>query len=212
MELKTAVVSDVKTLQDSQAEIGKSINKINTDMQKGVNQYQLDEVSQLLRLANNSVLFGTDTDSAINALSLADNLLKSLSDPRYVAVRTRISQEISLLRNVEQVDLESVSGTLHSIAQSIPSLPLANEPEEQKVDSTQTAVADSLTWRTELRKLWQDILSSIQVQRVDQPPKPLLVPQQRYFLNQNLQLLLAKAELALLLERPRYLNAAFTIQ
>ncbi|NNC99553.1 MAG: hypothetical protein HKN85_05180, partial [Gammaproteobacteria bacterium] len=198
LQLATSVDAEVRTLKNAQAKLTDSISKINSDLQKGVNQYVLEEVSQLLRMANNSVLFAGNKESAINALSLADNQLKSLSDPRYSVVRSKINEEISQLRNAQRPDLEGLTATLSAISDTIPSLPLANEPEAHAASLVEPASEDSVTWRTELKKLWSDVLSAVQIQRVDQPPKPLLAPQQRYFLNQNLQLLLAKAELSLM--------------
>jgi uroporphyrin-3 C-methyltransferase len=105
------------------------------------------------------------------------------------------------LQQIKRVDLTAASAKLNQMSQLIPSLPLVNEPETQLVDTADDANQSSeveRTWRTELNQIWQDIKGSVQVQRVDQPPKPLLAPEQRYFLNQNLQLNLNKADLALL--------------
>jgi uncharacterized protein HemX len=49
--------------------------------------------------------------------------------------------------------------------------------------------------------MWADIVNYNSVQRIDQAPKPLLLPELRYFLNQNIQLQLAKAELGLVQNR-----------
>jgi len=50
----------------------------------------------------------------------------------------------------------------------------------------------------------------VQIQRVDQPPKPLLAPTQRYFLDQNIQLSLSKAELALLQNKSAVYSQSLT--
>jgi len=198
LELQTVIAVDIGAMQNSQSELNDSIFKINADLNTGVNQYVVDEVSQLLRIANHNVMFTGNIDSATNALTLADNQLKALSDPRYAAVRVIINTEISGLRNVQVADVESISASLHSIAGLIEDLPLANEPPTRAVEQLQAAQEAATSWRTELAKVWRDILNSVSIQRIDQPPKPLLVPQQRYFLNQNIQLRLAAAELALL--------------
>jgi len=210
LKLETALGEEMKSLANEQIEISESIEKINSDLQTGVNQYVVDEVSQLLRLANNNVLFSSNIKSAIDALSLADNQLKSLSDPRYSIVRSKINEEITALRSVKQADVESLSASLHTIANSVSSLPLANEPESYEPDVAPASVETEVSWRTELKKLWQDILGSVQIQRVDQPPKPLLAPEQRYFLDQNLKLTLAKAELALLQGKTKVFETGVT--
>lgn len=196
--LESKLDEQIQAVSERQTGLDESMATLTSDMQRGANQYVVDEVSHLLRIANNNVVFGSDTESAINALVLADGLLKSLTDPRYSLVRTRINEEITALRNVALPDLESLSGTLRTIAASVPALPLANEPEQQQTTVYQAPVESSTGWRAALQEFWGDIVSQINIQRVDRPPKPLLAPEQRYFLNQNLQLMLAKAEIALL--------------
>lgn len=193
----------LRDIDGNQNELRAAIDKVKEDMQKGVNDFVVDEVSQLLKLANNSALFSSDTTSAIKALSLADIQLKELADPRFSEVRRKINEEIAVLKGIEPLDFESLTARLNALAKTVPDLPLANEPPAQsKVKIVQDTQAEEVSWRSELRQMWRDIINSIQVQRVDQPPKPLLAPQQRYFLNQNLQLNFAKAELALLQNYP----------
>ncbi len=197
-ELQNELDSSIRSFNEKHGELQQSIEKINSDLEKGVNAFVLDEVAQLLKLANHSLVFATDIESSINALTLADNQLKGLNDPRYTNVRTQINDEIVSLRSVEEIDLASLSSSLHGISNKIVSLPLINEPVAKEIQVDQPIAPENKTWRSELSIIWHEIKNSIQVQRVDQPPKPLLAPNQRYFLNQNLQLALNKAELAML--------------
>lgn len=199
MAAKAAVDTKFRDIGAKQAAVQASVLKLNADLQRGVDQLMVEEVSQLLRLANNSVLFGDDIDAAINALRLADNQLKSLRDPRYALVRKQINSELAALRNVSVPDVEALSAQLHTLSGGVPKLVLANEPETRKVEQAATLATQApLTFRGELVKIWRDLIGSVSIQRVDQPPKPLLVPEQRYFLNENIRLALSKAELALL--------------
>lgn len=61
-----------------------------------------------------------------------------------------------------------------------------------------------------LREMGRDLLRlfTIKVQRVDQPPRPLLAPEERYFLNLNLSLALNKAQLAALQKQPMVFKAS----
>lgn len=200
LESNVAADSKFRDLNSAQSDINESLEKLNADLQKGVNEFVIDEVSQLLKLANNSAIFSNDSASAISALTLADIQLKELADPRYSIVRRKINAEIELLQNVKQVDAEKVTAQITTIVNKIPTLKLANEPpaKERIQLVAESATEQTTTWRTELNKIWKDIINSVQIQRVDQPPKPLLAPTQRYFLDQNIQLSLNKAELALL--------------
>ena len=200
LALKTELNDEIKELVNTQTKLSESVDRINSDLKKGLTQYILDEVAQLLQLANNRVLFGgvSEVPSAINALKLANTHLKSLKDSRFTEVRTKINREIAELNDVKIINIEEMSLSLNNISASINTFPLANEPAQKTLENANTSSPVAITWRTELKKFWQDILGSVSIQRVDQPPKPLLVPEQRYFLDQNLQLSLAKAEFAMI--------------
>ena len=201
LEAQVNVDKQLGLLKRDQKDLSESVLKISSDLQKGSNEYVIDEVSQLLKLANNNVIFSNNIDASIKAFTLADTQLKELASPRFSAVRRKINQEIQLLRSIEQIDIESTLAKLSAISASISSLKLENEPPVIEEPASDKPLADDkqeLTWRTELNKMWSDIINSVSIQRIDQPPKPLLAPNQRYFLNQNFQLTLNKAELALL--------------
>jgi len=162
LESNVAVESKFRDLSAAQNDINESLEKLNTDLEKGVNEFVIDEVSQLLKLANNSAIFSNDSSSAINALTLADIQLKELADPRYAVVRRKINTEIELLKSVKQVDTEKATAQLSSIANTIPSLKLENEPpaKENVKLVAESAAEEKITWRTELNKIWKDSADS----------------------------------------------------
>jgi len=191
----------VRDLEQAQSNITASVTTINEELRKGANQYVLDEVSQLLRLGNNSAIFTNDAESAVNAFTLADTQLKELNNPRYAVVRRKINEEIQLLKSIEQVDSENILAQLSLITSKVSSLPLENKLPEGNSFATADASTnnnENITWRTELNKMWSDVINSVSIQKVDQPPKALLAPRERYLLDQNLKLQLVKAEIALL--------------
>ena len=200
LEADVKVDKQLQVIRGEQEEIQAAVKKVNDNIQSGVDDFVLDEVSQLLKLANNSALFAGDARSSINALSLADIHLKELAEPRFSAVRKTINSEIASLKAVELPDIEKLSAQLTAITGQVSKLPLANEPPvTETIELTSNDAADApINWRGEMRKILHDMINSVSIQRVDQPPKPLLVPEQRYFLNQNLVLNLNKAEVALL--------------
>jgi uroporphyrin-3 C-methyltransferase len=200
LQSSNAVDLQFRDVKQSQTELFSAVTKIKSDLNNGVNDVVVAEVSQLLKLANNSALFSSDSRSAIKALQLADIQLKEMADPRYSIVRSKINQEISLLESIEQVDVESVTVKLKSLANKIPLLKLENDVPvlgEVVVQAEEKAQG----FKAQFKQMWADIVNYNSVQRIDQAPKPLLLPEQRYFLNQNIQLQLAKAELGLLQNR-----------
>ncbi len=187
---------DIKSAQQSVEEM---LKKLSENAERGADKFALDEVSQLLKLANNSAVFSNNKESAISALKLADSQLKQLADPRYAVVRRTINEEINALEAVKSVDSTSLTAQLNKLANRVPNLPLENEPPVAgQVEIVKSADEPEMTVSGQLSVLWEKTLDVVKVKRVDQPPKPLLEPEQRYFLDQNIQLKLATAELAVM--------------
>lgn len=205
LESNSAVDLQLRDVKAKQETVLSALDKINSDLQTGVNSYVVDEVSQLLKLANNSALFAGDAELAIKALRLADVQLKEMADPRFSIVRRKINDEIGVLSNIQQVDIESLTSQLQAVANKVPSLKLENERPavETIVLEAQVSEEEKTSVKGALKEFWADLVNVAAIQRIDQPPKPLLTPDQRYFLNQNLQLQLAKAELGVLQKRPQ---------
>ena len=200
LQSKSAVDLQFRDVKESQSELYDAVAKLNDDLGSGVNDFVIGEISQLLKLANNSALFSSDSRSAIRALELADIQLKELADPRYSTVRRKINEEIALLQSFEQIDIESVTVRLKGLANRVPSLALEND-----VPTVGDVVIETEEkpqgFKAGLKEMMADLVNYNSVQRIDRAPKPLLVPEQRYFLNQNIQLQLAKAELGLVQNR-----------
>jgi len=199
----------VRDLEQAQSGLTESVTTINEELRKGANQYVLDEVSQLLRLGNNSAIFTNDAESAVNAFTLADTQLKELNNPRYAAVRRKINDEIQLLKSIEQVDSESILAQLNLITNNVSSLPLENKlPTGEKVTLINTSANNnnSAAWQSELKEMFSDIINSVSIQKIDQAPQELLAPRERYLLDQNLKLQLVKAEIALLQNNQQLYN------
>jgi len=205
LEANSAVDLRIRDLNDGQDSLLSAVEKINSEMQTGVNSFVVDEVSQLLKLANNSALFSGDAESAINALKLADLQLKEMADPRFSIVRRKINEEIGVLSGIEQIDVESLTVQLQALAARVPSLKLENERPDVVEDIKLEAnlPAENISFYEGIKEVFVDIFNYADIQRVEQAPKPLLAPEQRYFLDQNLQLQLAKAELGALQSRPQ---------
>lgn len=212
LESNSAVDLRFRDVSQAQQTLADSVSKINSNLDRGVNQFVIDEVSQLLKLANNNVLFSSDTTSAINALKLADLQLKELSDPRYSVVRKKINQEIGVLQAIDQVDIESVSVQISSLSARIPSLKLDNEiPTLGDADLSLEIENQASGVKATAKEMLNDLIALVHIQKIDKAPKPLLAPEQRYFLDQNIQLQLAKAELSLVQNRaPIYTDSLST--
>ena len=128
-------------------------------------------------------------------------IFAELSDARLAPVRAKLGNDLQALRAVEVPDIELVASRLSGLIQAVPDLPLLNEPMAEGANPAsldQNVESESgQGWRDIGKELWADIKTMVQIQKVDQKVTPLLAPEQRYFLDLNLQLILQRANLAI---------------
>jgi uroporphyrin-3 C-methyltransferase len=197
---------DIKTLKETQDTLRAALEKINTDLARNRLEWALTETEQLMVIANNRLQLARDTRSALAALRAADQQLQLLASPKLLPVRRELAREISLLDSIEKLDISGITLRLATLADTVDRLPLAAdirtrnfevEKAPPKAGGAQVAVADS-GWRSTARDLWKDILSLVRIRNDLEAQRPLLPPEQQYFLRENLRLMLYGAQQALL--------------
>jgi len=159
--------------------------------------WALAEVEYLLNIANQQALFLDDAKGASQALSLADGRVESLSDYRLHPLRALLAEELQALRAVARVDVEGMALQLQTAINQVDSLQVVMGPEllDEPVEQTATASDD---WTSALSQAWQEVKSMVVIRHQQDGKAAVLVPEQRYFLYQNLRLKLEAAHFALL--------------
>ncbi|PHS70032.1 MAG: hypothetical protein COB23_05110 [Methylophaga sp.] len=213
-QLKQSIATKAKTT----VQLFETLNTIDKDLSNKIDQvakaqqltsndvvysWTLAEVDFLLQAANQSVLLVGDTENARTALVLADQRLKALADPRLYRLRSLIADEQLALAAVIRVDIEGLAIQLQSAIDTVDSLQILSGPElntEQVDDSAEntTSVLPE-NWQSVLADAWQEVRSLVVIRHQQDGTAAVLVPEQRYFLYQNLQLKLETARAALLL-------------
>ncbi|MGD8407591.1 MAG: uroporphyrinogen-III C-methyltransferase [Thiohalophilus sp.] len=163
------------------------------------NDWLLTEAEYLIKLANHRLLLERDVTTAIVALQSADDRLHEVADPALLSIRKRVADDINALRSVPLPDLAGMSFTLSSLADDVERLPLATpdpKTHQQLEQGNETKKIES--WRELPAAVWHDLKSLVVIRHHDEPIQPLLAPEQRFFLTQNLKLQLEQARLALL--------------
>jgi len=205
-EALASTEKEIKTLKETQDTIRASLDKINTDLVRNRMEWSLTETEQLLVIANNRLQLAHDVHSALAALRAADEQLKILASPKLLPVRRELAREISQLESLGKTDISGITLRLATMADNVDRLPLAldirqAEGEQSqatgKPQNVQVAAADT-GWRQTARSLWDDILSLVRIRDNVTSLRPLLPPEQQYFLRENLRLTLSSAQLALL--------------
>ena len=167
--------------------------------------WQIAEVEYLLRLASQRLLIAKDGRTALDLLANADAIIVSLADPRWLNLRKAIAADRLAIASADHVDVDGLFLRLAAISASIELLPLQRsrlKPSavaqiiEPPVNNNLWPVIASLqqiAWQT-----WQELKTLVVVHSSAEPVKPLLPPEQHYYLRSNLRLLINQAQLALI--------------
>ncbi len=198
--------ADIKTLKETQDAIRASLEKVNSDLRSNRLEWALTETEQLMIIANNRLQLARDPASALAALRAADRQLQQLAMPKYLPVRRELAREISSLESHEKLDIGGITLRLAALADNVDRLPLALDIRLREVEQAKTPVAENKTqvasadgnWRQSARSLWRDILSLVRIREDVASQRPLLPPEQQYFLRENLRLMLYSAQQAIL--------------
>jgi uncharacterized protein HemX len=206
LETAANAEKDIKRLRETQDAIKASLDKLNTDLRHNRMEWSLTETEQLMVIASNRLQLARDTRSALAALRAADQQLQQLAMPKFLPVRRQLAREISQLESLDKLDVSGVTLRLVTLAETVDKLPLALDIRPRDIGETgtparagdaQVASADG-NWRQTARSLWQDILSLVRIRDDVASQRPLLPPDQQYFLRENLRLMLYSAQQALL--------------
>lgn len=184
-------------LGDQQQQLSQSLQALQTEVRKrGVPQAMI-EAETLIRIANHRLLLERDITSALAALTAADQRLREVGGSSILDVRRQLTGEIDALKAVERVDTAGMALTLGNLIAGVDELPPASDVTGELPESPGEARGGD--WREVLYNIWSELKSLVVIRESGEPATtPLLPPEQRYFLYQNLRLELQAARLALL--------------
>ncbi|WP_372743172.1 uroporphyrinogen-III C-methyltransferase, partial [Neptunomonas sp.] len=192
-------------IEELQTRLTESIQQVTAKQTNTRKDWLLAEVEYLLRLANQRILMENTSSGALSLLKSADKILKETDDVSIYAVRKTLASDIAALESVPTYDLEGSYLKLAALTEQISNLRLVPLTDKNKLPSLIeeiTPEAMSETWSSGLKESWAKAVDKVEklvvVQHRDEPIEPLLSPEQNYYLQQNLHLMLEQAQLALL--------------
>ncbi len=161
--------------------------------------WALAEAEYLVRIADHDMRFKHDTVTAVAALQTARARLEAEDRLGFIDPIRRLDSDINAVSLLQLPDREALAQELTGVLSTIDALPLLRQ---EKV-GTQQAAAETPAEekRSGWDKVWFDLSNLITIRHEEEVvAKPMLPPEQRYFLRRNLQLKLESARLALLLD------------
>lgn len=170
----------------------------------------LAQADFMIKLAGRKLWSEQDIASAIVLLKSADTSLADMNDPSLLSARRLITEDISHLSTIQQIDFDGIILQLNQLANEVDNLSLA-EPltDNLPMDEDSTALSASLNdWRQNLSRNWHKFMNEfITIRRRDTNAEPLLAPHQDIYLRENIRLQLLIAAQAV----PRHQNQIYKL-
>jgi len=172
----------------------------------------LAEAEYLINLAQLKITLEKDKFTAIALLKTADQRILETADNSLLELRQMIAKDITDLQLVVAPDISGIASQLNAISSQIPQLTLIAlefAPLEDVAKSSEQTT-EEFSWRATYQNFLTDFVT---IKDHSQPVKPLMTAKQRGNLNNNIQLALQQAQIALVRGEQRLyemnLNNAF---
>lgn len=180
--------------------------------------WKIAEAEYMLRLANQRLLMERDSAGASALLGAADEVLLGIGNPALFKVREQINRDRAKVDMVQHFDREGVFLRLTGVIEQVKNLPWLPEldklqsmgmKEEPSQPVLKAKVADEAAPENQMgdddwsQKLGSLLKPFVRFERRDSIVEPLLTPDQHYYLQQNLRLMLEQAQLAVVKEEPK---------
>ncbi|MDL4913271.1 MAG: uroporphyrinogen-III C-methyltransferase [Enterobacterales bacterium endosymbiont of Blomia tropicalis] len=190
----TSAESALQAAQTQQASSAKELETLREKMAvisgNDVRSWLLAQADYLVKLAGRKLWSDQDVTTAAALLKSADASLADMNDPSVMNVRRALTQDISTLSAVSQVDYDGIILKLNQLSNGVDNLRLAdNDSDDAPMDSDNGELSSSVReWRQNLVKSWHNFMDDfITIRRRDNTAQPLLAPNQDVYLRENIR-------------------------
>lgn len=204
-QLQARAEAEKQNIAELQDRLTRSIQQVTANREVSRKDWLLAEVEYLLRLANQRVLMEQTPNGALTLLKSADAILSETDDVTIYDVRKALAADIAALEAVPRLDTEGVFLRLGALNQQVDSLrvvPVSERRELPQMLEEITPESVKQSWGEGFKASWNKAMDKFEqlvvIQHHDEPIKPLMSPEQTFFLQQNLHLMLEQAQMALL--------------
>ncbi|OAT15317.1 HemX family protein [Buttiauxella noackiae ATCC 51607] len=195
--LETTIKQQATALQESDRqqenlarELDEVQQKVATISGSDAKTWLLAQSDFLVKLAGRKLWSDQDVTTAAALLKSADASLADMNDPSLLSVRRALTDDISALSAITQVDYDGIILKLNQLSNQVDNLRLAdNNSDDTPMDSDGSELSSTVTeWRENLTKSWHNFIDSfITVRRRDETAVPLLAPNQDVYLRENIR-------------------------
>ena len=170
--------------------------------------WALAEIEYLLVIATHRLQLLHDVPIALAAMEAAAKRLDNLHDPGLTDLHMQLAADTDALKAVRDVDISGLTAYLTDLAERVNSLPLSERTRgARRVEESGGASSES-GWRNVLLSIWNEFKGLVVVTRTKSGAGATLLPDEQYFLFQNLRLQLETARLAVVRRDTHTLRAS----
>ena len=203
-------LSAAAQLEVRQEQLAVQIATLPTISSQQRNAFLKSEALYYLRIANAQALMVRDAKVAASALQMADDKLREAADPALAVVRAKLSEELTAMRAVPDIDRLGISLRLQALAGQTHEWPFANPVPERFASGLPELdeVAGEGPWErfeATLRAVFESIVS---VRESDVPPEMQLGKAEQALLIASVRAELQLARLAIVAGEPELFGAS----
>lgn len=191
VEAQADTLAQAHKQQQAQAtQLSELEQKVATISGSDAKTWMLSQADFLVKLAARKLWSDQDVTTAAALLKSADASLADMNDPSLLPARRAITQDLSTLSALTQVDYDGIILQLNQLTNQIDNLRLAdNTTDDTPMDDDSSELSGSFSqWRENLTKSWHNFMDSfITIRRRDETAVPLLAPNQDVYLRENLR-------------------------
>lgn len=191
LQSANSALQEARNQQDASAkELETLREKVATISGNDTRTWLLAQADYLVKLAGRKLWSDQDVTTAAALLKSADTSLAEMNDPSVMNVRRALTQDISSLSAVSQVDYDGIILKLNQLSNGVDNLRLAdNDNDDSPMDADSGELSSSLhEWRQNLVKSWHNFMDGfITIRRRDNTAQPLLAPNQDVYLRENIR-------------------------
>lgn len=184
LQTKVALMQQsLEKTEDLSAQQEKLMTEWKAAQSGDLNAWHIAQAQYLIKMANDQIQFAANSKVALELLQQADKELQTSENPDLVEIRKSLASDISNLQALPQVDVTSVFVQINTINQLLDKLPLPTQPLSTE---EQGKAPQASKWKGALDAAWQGLNKIVIVRKVDSNALPLVLPEEKIFLYQNL--------------------------
>ncbi len=185
------------TVLQQQADLNDDFRLLASAQGNQKDDWTLAEIEHLLIVSTQRLKLEGNVNMALAAMQAADDRLRDNDDLSLLSIREQLSKDINTLKAVEKVDIAGLALFLSDLVTRAIDLPLKQAKVEEGIrQKSNVAEEKSSKWSKLKTAVWQELKGLVIISRRGEETLATLMPEQHYFLYQNLRLQLESARYA----------------